>query len=220
MVDIYLITNLTNDKQYVGKSSNGYQHRFNQHCSAYSHGIRTYISCAIHKYGKENFKVELIRQVKDDEWKYWESYYIKKYHTHYTEGGYNITYGGDSNPMDIPEIQQKHLDKCTSKEFREKQRQKSTGKLHTDETKKLCRQKTLENLEVCVAGFKKYNESRKVKIGMIEDGKIIKEFECASDACRFLGKSTKEAGNILKRCDKLTKKGKPAKFYGYSWTKL
>ena len=220
MIDIYLITNLVNGKQYVGKTQRGYQHRFNQHCLAYEHGVRNYISCAIHKYGKENFKIELIKQVDDDTWEYWENYYIKHYHTHYTEGGYNITWGGDSNPMDIPEAQKRHLAKCTSDEFREKQRVLSTGKLHTEETKELCRQRTLENLDVCIAGFRKYNESKKVRVGMVKDGIVVKEFDCASDACRFLGKPTKEAGNILKRCDEITKYGRPARIFGYSWTKL
>lgn len=221
MIDIYLITNILNGKQYVGKTQKGYLYRFNQHCLAYDHGCRNYISCAIHKYGRDNFKVELITQVNDDTWEYWENYYIKEYKTHYSQGGYNITWGGDSNPMDIPRVKQKHLEKCQSQEFREKQRQLSIGKLHSDKTKELCRQQTLKNLDVCVSGFRAYNESRKIRVGMIENDVIVKTFDSLSDACRYLGCTDKSYTNGIKRyADKINKNGKRAKFLGYSWTLL
>lgn len=220
MTDIYLITNIITGSQYIGKTQRGYLKRFEQHCLAYSHGNRTYISCAIHKYGRENFSVRLVRQVGDDNWKYWENYYIKLYHTHYTEGGYNVTWGGDDNPMDIPSVQRKHHRKCTSPEFRELQRKLSTGKHHSEKTKELCRRNTLENLDVCIRGFREYNESKKVKVGMIKNGKLLQIFDSASEACQYLGKPTKEAGHILKVCDVITKFGKPAKHFGYNWTRL
>lgn len=218
MIDIYLITNLINGKQYVGKTQRGYLIRFKQHCEAYNNGNRTYISRAINKYGKENFKVELIKQVEDDSWEYWENYYIKYYNTHYTVGGYNITWGGDCNPMDIPVARQHHLEICQSEEFREKQRKLSTGKLHSEKTKQLCRKNTLENLDICIAGFRKYNESKKTKVGIIENDNVTKIFDSASDACAYCNRPRKEAGNLLKYCDKYNKNGKRAKFYGYEWT--
>ena len=66
MVDIYLITNKVNNKQYVGKTQKGYLNRFKEHINAYSHGERQYLHCAMNKYGSENFKVELLAQVEDD----------------------------------------------------------------------------------------------------------------------------------------------------------
>lgn len=220
MIDIYLITNQINGKQYVGKTQKGYKYRFHQHCLAYEHGVRNYISCAIHKYGKDNFHVELIKQVEDDTWEYWENYYIRQYHTHYTEGGYNITWGGDSNPMDVPAVRLKHDLKCKSESFRELQHELSIGKKHTEETKKLCQQNTLNNLEVCTRGFRKYNDSKKVAVGMLQDDKIVKIFESASAACAYFDKPTKEAGHLLFVCDKFNKNGKRARFFGYSWTRV
>ena len=32
-VDIYLITDLINNKQYVGQTNKGYKYRFKQHCN-------------------------------------------------------------------------------------------------------------------------------------------------------------------------------------------
>lgn len=222
MTDIYLITNLVNGKQYVGQTRNGYINRFHRHCLAYSHGCRNYISCAINKYGKENFKTELIKQVDDSEWKYWETYYIKFYKTYYTQGGYNLTWGGDDNPMNNDQIKQKHFERCSSEEFKQKQRNHSLGKHHSEATKELCRQNTLANLDICVAGFRRYNESRKIKVGMIdESNEIIKTFDSLSDACKYLGVNDKSFTAHIKRyADKINKNGKRAKFLGYSWTLL
>lgn len=55
---------------------------------------------------------------------------------------------------------------------------------------------------------------------IIADGEIIKTFDSVADACRYLGKPTKEAGHILKVCDVINKYGRPAKHFGYSWTRL
>ena len=221
MVDIYIITNKINGKQYVGKSQVGYKERFNQHCNAFNHGCRNYISCAIHKYGRNNFETKLIAQVEDDSWEFWERFYIEKYKTLYSEGGYNITSGGDSNPMDEPFVKKKHLTICQSDYFRELQRQLSTGKTHSEETKQLCRQNTLNNLDVCMKGFRKYNNSKKIKVGIIDEfGEIIKKFDSLSEACTYCGRLPKESGHLIKMLDKFNKNGKRAKYYGYYWTRL
>lgn len=219
MIDIYIITNKINGMQYVGKTQKGYLERFKQHCISYKQGERTYISCAIHHYGKDNFKVELLQQVTDDTWEYWEQYYIKYYKTHYTQTGYNITWGGDSNPMDIAEVRLKHRQKVSSPQYRERQKELSTGRHRTAETIEKCRQYTLNNLPIVVRGLLEYNESKKVRVGLIDNDVIVKEFSSASDACRFVNRPIKEAGNLLASCDKFTKKGRRVKMFGYSWTR-
>lgn len=221
MVDIYIITNKCNGKQYVGKTQVGYKQRFKQHCNAYKNGCRNYISCAIHKYGKENFTTQLITRVSDDTWEYWEKFYIKKCHTHFSEGGYNISYGGDSNPMDVPSVREKHLAKMRTPEFREKLRLGGLNRHHTERTKELCRKCTLANLDICTAGFKRYDESKKVRVAIVQNDKIVKEFDSASDACEYCGRARKEAGNLLRKgVDKFRKNGKRCKYYGYEWTRL
>lgn len=44
-------------------------------------------------------------------------------HTHYSEGGYNVTLGGDSNLMDDPSAVAKHDKICKSEYFRNLQRE-------------------------------------------------------------------------------------------------
>ena len=87
---IYLITNLINGKQYVGQSI-GIAHRWVQH----KNSKEDYpISKAIRKYGKDNFKFEIIENCLPKDLDKKEKYYIKKYNT-VIPNGYNITYGGN-----------------------------------------------------------------------------------------------------------------------------
>ena len=225
MVGIYVITNTVNGKQYVGRTQIGYIYRFNQHLKAYDQGLRYYLACAIHKWGADSFKVDLLAQVEDDSWEFWERFYIKKLHTRYTEGGYNVTAGGTDNPMDDPSVKSKHNKICKGEYFRNLQRALQTGRKHSEETKELCRKNTLSNLDVCLAGFRKYNDSRKIKVGMIDNNVIIKVFDSLSDAARYVCNlsdkytySTSYCSFIKAHADKFNKNGKRSKFLGYSWT--
>lgn len=90
---LYLITDLVNDKKYIGITNNPTK-RWQNHRA---HTDKTMaISNAIAKYGAENFKFEiLLSNVPIEEIDDLEKEYIKKYHTHISEGkGYNISKGG------------------------------------------------------------------------------------------------------------------------------
>lgn len=222
MVDIYLITNLINDKKYVGKTTRGYKLRFEEHCKFPSSAIGN----AINKYGRENFKLDLIAKVADEDWKYWETFYIHKYKSHFTEYGYNITWGGDCNPMDVPEIVEKQKAACNTEEAK-KRYSEMAKKWNNSEKRKQVQKKFNEKyfkdpdyIYRCTRGFREYNESRRVRVGIIENEQVVVEFESLSDACEFTGRPTKEAGNILKVADKYNKNGTRKKMFGYSWTKL
>ena len=221
MKDIYLITNLITGKQYVGQTSVGYKRRFGVHCRSYKYGVRTLISCAIAEFGKSNFSVQLIKSVPDKDADFWEMFYIHCFKTHVSHGGYNITYGGKSNPMDIPYARDKHAAVCRSEEFRSKQREHAKNQITSAEKRNKCREATLRNLDVCTRGFVEYNNSRKIRVGMIENDTVIMEFDSLSDACRYLGVTDKSATAHIKRyADKFNKNGKRARYLGYSWTLL
>lgn len=218
MTKIYLVTNIVNGKQYVGKTKYSLAHRWSQHCTR---DYNTYLHNAIVKYGRDNFKIEEICRCSDDRWEELEKFYIAKLHTHYTEGGYNISRGGDINPMDDTGVSLKHKQIMSTKSMRDKTlgrehliQYNNSDKRKLDDIRTSKRQRGIYN-----AQFKTYNNSRKIKVGMIKDGHIIKIFDSASDACKYLGKPNKEAGNILKHCDEINKFGRPAKMFGYNWTR-
>lgn len=95
---IYLITNLINNKKYIGQTSNTIEYRWQQHCSHANDPKKALgIDGAIAKYGPENFKIEKIKECPIEELDKWEIYYIKKYQTYQgdnLEKGYNLTLGG------------------------------------------------------------------------------------------------------------------------------
>lgn len=108
MAHIYSITNLIDNKQYVGKTSkvNPYdrwrQHvqlakslnNLNENNSAHTmHIIR-----AMHKYGIQNFKFRVIEECKEDNINERESYWINKLDTY--KNGYNCTLGGEGIKKD------------------------------------------------------------------------------------------------------------------------
>lgn len=101
MIGIYKITNLINQKVYIGQSIN-IEKRWQDHCA-------TVDNCAIHraiqKYGKENFVFEILEECDLSMLNEKEIYYIEKYNSYYD--GYNMTLGGEgaSHPIKLSDDQ-------------------------------------------------------------------------------------------------------------------
>lgn len=218
MTNIYKITNKLTGQGYVGKTIFPIEKRFKEHCICYPNN-HTYIDNAIKQHGSENFTVELIMCCPDDEWKYWEQYYIKEYKTHWTDGGYNLSRGGDRNPMEDPEVRRRHAAACASEEHRRKQREKALLFRHSPESKaKMSRiQKEV---------YKDPELRRKVKLSqptikpvemLDDDENVIMRFDSLSDACKYLGKNAGYTSGISNVIDKRNKNGKRSKFIGYAW---
>ena len=98
---IYIITNLTNNMQYVGQTIHTIQQRFSGHkSSAKCKDDNTYLHKAMNKYGVENFEIKEITSVEMgtleellEELNFLEIYYIAEYNT-LSPNGYNLTKGG------------------------------------------------------------------------------------------------------------------------------
>lgn len=103
---IYMVTNLVNDKKYVGltthtfntrygTSGNGAERMF-KYYSYRGNSINEHLYNSMKKYGVENFKVEIIDFSDDvEELKEKEKFWIKFYNTRDDRYGYNINEGGD-----------------------------------------------------------------------------------------------------------------------------
>lgn len=81
---IYLITNIVNGKKYIGRTKRGIEHRFRAHLHSSKQGSNTYFHKAIRKYGKENFKLEILEE--SDREEHW---------IEILKPEYNMTKGGD-----------------------------------------------------------------------------------------------------------------------------
>lgn len=95
---IYKITNLINNKVYIGKSVNILK-RWSQHKNATDSSP---LHLAIQKYGIDNFKLDILELCKPEELNEKEIYWIKQYNSCFGEG-YNATQGGDgaSHPVKL-----------------------------------------------------------------------------------------------------------------------
>ena len=99
MAFIYKITNLKNNKVYIGQTSTSLERRFSQHqTAAFTLGLKRPLYNAMRKYGIENFKIELLEEVAVSEVSEREQFYIKLYESFAPLGkGYNATRGGEGN---------------------------------------------------------------------------------------------------------------------------
>jgi group I intron endonuclease len=88
---IYVITNKINNKEYYGKSVD-VKNRMKR-----SHHDCPVIVNAIKKYGEENFDRHVIIYCEEWELARLEIACIKIFHSHVSEGGYNVTYGGEGS---------------------------------------------------------------------------------------------------------------------------
>lgn len=90
---IYKITNLINNKLYIGKTVTSIAHRWDQHKSAAKNRGQWALYKAIRKYGEDNFSIEMIEEVDNDNLNNREIYWINYYNSY--RDGYNMTLGGD-----------------------------------------------------------------------------------------------------------------------------
>ena len=98
MIGIYKITNLLNNKCYVGQSV-CIEKRFAQHKSPYEQQRHSELPLykAFLKYGIQNFSFEVIEECKEEELDVKEQQYIEKFDSLCHHNGYNILSGGEGH---------------------------------------------------------------------------------------------------------------------------
>lgn len=101
---IYKITNIVNQKSYIGKTARALTVRWKQHLYDAKNPNKkiTALGRAINKYGESSFSLEvLVENLSNDSLDAAESYWIKHYNT-FKGIGYNCTKGGDGTCGLIP----------------------------------------------------------------------------------------------------------------------
>ena len=172
---IYKITNNINSKVYIGQTVQSLDKRWKRH-TWYSTLNRNAmaITNAIKKYGKENFKIEIIDEASDIiELNEKEVFYIKKMKS-LSPNGYNLTTGG--------------FNKFLSEETKKKISESNKGKKISDETRK--------RLSDSHKGYKMSEES---KIKLSEKNKGKRPSDKAIESCLIKTRKSyliKKDGNL------------------------
>lgn len=109
---IYKITNKINGKFYIGQAEDIY-HRFRTHFWAHGDHHNSAIDAAIHKYGLENFDLEILEECSKEQLNEREIYWGENYYQGhcYIPEGYNIALlgGNQSNIYNCQEVSQYDL---------------------------------------------------------------------------------------------------------------
>lgn len=200
---IYKITNLINNKIYIGQSKQ-IEVRWQQHKTSNKHYA---IYNAFKKYGIDNFKFEIIEECPEDILNEREKYWIKFYNS-LSPNGYNMTLGGDSCGHEQLEksVQQYDLQGNFIKQFKSiKEAERKTG-IDNANISACCNHKKhyytaggfqwkyTDSLDI-ISQY--HNKHLKPVLQYDLNGNFIQEFCSISEAARAVNT---EVGNISRAC--------------------
>lgn len=133
MPHVYVVTNLTNNKIYIGKTVGTPEIRLRKHFQNSVNGL-AYLHRAIKKYGRQSFTIRSLAEVGTEEQALrLEKFFIKCLESNSPEFGYNLTEGGDG----------------------------ISGYRHREESKRQCRLNNIGKHKVSDDVRKRLSESRK-----------------------------------------------------------
>lgn len=120
---IYMATNLVNGKKYIGQTTYSLEYRKAQHLLESQREGGFAFHKAIRKYGADSFIWEVLEDNISDRatLNRRESYWISVHNSY--DFGYNMTRGGENNPMFAEKSRVNHLTKVRSEQWRKKHSQ-------------------------------------------------------------------------------------------------
>lgn len=143
---VYKTTNLINGKIYIGKDSKNIDEYI---------GSGMALQNAIKKYGRENFKKEILCTVETvEELNLQEKKFIKLYKEKYGKMCYNIASGGDGGNTAM------YMSEEAKKNKNEKHRLASTGRIVSEETREKLRKINLGNKNCQGRKMSEYNKQK------------------------------------------------------------
>ena len=220
MTGIYIITNLINGKRYIGQSINIKRRFWDHRCI--SHESNIHLKNALIKYGRENFKYEILEECDVSNLDEREIFYISK-----LKPEYNISSGGqravnkhsESTKKIISqkskkqwenmseETKQKIINNLTgpkeghkvSEKTKEKLRMINLGKKQSPETISKRKETIIRMKE---NGYVQTNASHKKKVVCVETGQV---FESVKSAAEFIGCHPSGVTSVLKKRQRTVK---------------
>lgn len=218
---IYLITNIINNKKYIGQSVD-INKRFREHIysslNANAKDANSPLHQAIRKYGKENFCLTILEECNREDLNEKECFWIQ-YHDSYHKG-YNATLGGDSDSryngkeVELYNFDGKFIKSYPTVTFAAEDLGVSRHTLYQILAGKRLSTKgyQLKYANDASKQITKYknNQGGKIPVCQLDNtGKILKVYESAAEAARFI---SGDASCITKVCKHKLKTHK-----GYGW---
>ena len=119
---VYKISNDINGKVYIGITEQTVETRWKGHLFSAQQKTNRHLYNAMNKYGIEHFNIEVIEDniTSKQELLEKEIFYISKYNSTDNNFGYNMTHGGDTNPMSCEITKRKHRKSMQSEKTRKK----------------------------------------------------------------------------------------------------
>jgi group I intron endonuclease len=199
---VYITTNLVNGKRYVGDHSTNDLKK-----DKYLGSGRPAFKNAIKKYGKENFKREILEffDTKQEAFDAQEKY-IKLYKSHVSQCGYNISWKGGHDVKNSGPWVGKHLSPAHRKKISEGLKGKnvwSKGSKHSEETKRKISDSE-KGKKISVETMRKMSEASKGKPKSNEH----------KEKCRVANLGKKAPRKICEYCGKDVAVNVYARFHG------
>ncbi len=205
---IYKITNIVNNKCYIGQTIRPPFIRWYQHKYYSKKGVRykSALYNAIQKYGLDCFLFEVIEEVDNDLLNERERFFIALFNSF--EQGYNNTTGGDGNKG--CKRKRKHEDIIPElyKELQSTEKVANYLGISRITVRSILKEKNL---------FKRYKKRsldyKKLEVVQLSlDLNIINVFSSLTEACKSIGLTNKNVSELSKCC-----KGKRKTAYGFIW---
>lgn len=172
---IYTITNLLDNKIYVGYATNFRKRKGDHFANLNSNKHKNiHLQRAYNKYGKSNFICELIEECEVEYLTSLENYWSNLLDSHNPERGYNIRPTGidilvSHSQETRNKISKSHLGKTKSKEHINKIKESKKGYITPNKTKELLKEQTYK---FCKEGTFKLNEEKvKEIVVLLNQGK-------------------------------------------------
>lgn len=201
---IYKITNIQNNKVYIGQTVQTLNHRMGKHKQRMKNGAKMPLYCAMRKYGLDSFRIETIDTAENAcELNEKERFWIKHYNSIHPNG-YNLTSGG-AGTFDY---QHKPEDRERMSELKrgvfDGENNPFYGKHHTPEQIEKWK-KERKGRKLSDEWKQNISKTRKrIAIINLDTGQV---FESARHVARYYGKNPDSgtAGTIAKVCRKMPK---------------
>lgn len=183
---IYRVINIVNGKKYIGQTTGKLEQRKTSHFNESKKDTTIYFHNALKKYGKKNFKWEIIYEC-DDKLilNVMETMKIIVEHSHKSEGGYNLTWGGEGS------YGYKHSDETKKKISESHKNISNETRIKMSESHKNIKKSDSTKRKMGEAKRKMTDET-KTKIGIFNKGKMMSEITRKKIGLSNIGKKMSE----------------------------